>query len=74
MSRGNTVVKRSLILGLWPSECIEPPICNPYQGVVMNQEETKEAVPENTTPVDETEISDTELENISGGTIRIVFS
>jgi bacteriocin-like protein len=40
----------------------------------MNQEETKEAVPENTTPVDEIEISDTELENISGGTIRIVFS
>jgi len=37
----------------------------------MNQEETKEAVPENTTPVDETEISDTELENISGGMIRV---
>jgi bacteriocin-like protein len=40
----------------------------------MNQEETKEAVPKNTTPVDETEISDTELENISGGRSSVGIS
>jgi len=67
VSRGNTAVKRSPILRLCPSECFEPPICNPYQGAVINHEETKEAIPENTTPVDEAEISETELKNIFGG-------
>jgi len=65
-AQGNVLIDDALVDEL---RCGTLPTCNPYQGVAMNPEETEETEPEpeNTTPVDESEISDTELYNITSG-------